>query len=190
MKVDNVSITETPALSEQDVTKYKSLIDFDEQDAKLLKAHSKVIKDKLDSLVEQFYKHQLTVPEIAVVITFNDRLPFLKQAMAQYIMELFAGQYGVDYVNRRLEIGRAHEGLGVETKFYLASFFQLEMVLQQTMNDVKDTALKNALHKVLQFDVQIAMDDFVEGLISKVKIAQRELENYAEIGRASCRERV
>ncbi len=180
MKVDNVSITETPALSEQDVTKYKSLIDFDEQDAKLLKAHSKVIKDKLDSLVEQFYKHQLTVPEIAVVITFNDRLPFLKQAMAQYIMELFAGQYGVDYVNRRLEIGRAHEGLGVETKFYLASFFQLEMVLQQTMNDVKDTALKNALHKVLQFDVQIAMDDFVEGLISKVKIAQRELENYAE----------
>ena len=179
MKADNTKFTQTTTLSEQDIAKHKSLIDFDDKDAVLLKGHEAVIKGKIDSLVEQFYQHQMTVPEIAAVIDIDDRLSQLKQTMAQYILELFGGVYGVDYVNRRLEIGRAHENLGVAARYYLASVYQLEMLLQQTIDEA-NSPLKAALHKVVEFDVQIVMDNYIENLMHKVKIAQDELEDYAE----------
>lgn len=53
----------------------------------------------------------MTIPEVKAVIGGDERLALLKSTMKKYIQELFVGDYGVDYVARRLEIGKAHENL-------------------------------------------------------------------------------
>lgn len=183
MKADKTSNTQQQVIPEQEIASHKSLIGFDDKDADLLKAHGQIIKDKLGSIVDQFYAHQLSIPEVAAVIGDDERLATLKKTMAQYITELFTGNYDSSYVGRRLEIGRAHENLGVSAKYYLAAVFQLENLLQQTVesrDEVSASALRAALHKILQFDIQIVMDNYISNLLTKVKVAQDELEDYAE----------
>lgn len=183
MKSDNASAAQQVSFAEQDIAIHKSLIDFDDKDAKLLKAHGSVIEDRLDSIVETFYQHQMTIPEVKAVIGNEARLATLKKTMAQYIQELFAGDYGNDYVARRLEIGKAHESLGVAARYYLSAVYQLENLLRETIDDKDEKSnapLRSALHKVMQFDVQIVMDNFISNLLAKVKLAQAELEDYAE----------
>lgn len=183
MKADNSGVTEAPVLSEQDISNHKSLIDFDDKDASLLKAHGAVIEGQIDSIVEKFYRHQLTMPEVKAVIGDDERLSRLKSTMKKYIQELFAGDYGSEYVSRRLEIGKAHENLGVAARYYLSAVHQLENLLRESIDDKDDKSnapLRSALHKVMQFDVQIVMDQFISKLVAKVKYAQGELEDYAE----------
>ena len=170
-------------LSEQEIDSHKTLINFGADDAKLLKAHASVVEAQLDSIVDRFYDYQMSIPEEKAVISIDDRLSYLKQTMKTYIQELFSGDYGLAYANRRLEVGRSHENLGVSAKFYLSAAYQLENLLRETIDNTNDAAnapLRSALHKVMHFDIQIIMDTFIESLVSKVRIAQEELEDYAE----------
>lgn len=181
MKANSTKVTQP--LTEQEISNHKSLINFGDDDVRLLKAHAGVIEKQIDSIVDQFYDYQLSIPEVNAVISLDDRLPRLKQTMKVYITELFSGEYGVDYVNRRLEVGKAHENLGVSTKYYLSAAYHLENLLRETIDDKNDAAnapLRSALSKVMHFDVQIIMDTFIESLVSKVRTAQEELEDYAE----------
>lgn len=183
MKTDTVSSSDDNGLSAQAIARHKNLLGFDDKDAALLKAHQANVISQIDSLVDRFYQQQMAIPEVAAVIGDDQRLLVLKKTMTQYIRELFGGEYGSAYVARRLEIGKAHENLGVEARFYLAAVYQLEMLLQQTIEsgDESQTApLRSALRKILQFDTQLVMDNFINNLLDKVKVAQRELEDYAE----------
>jgi len=181
MKANNTNTAQ--ALSEQEIDSHKALINFGEEDARLLTTHAVVIEPQLGSIVDRFYDYQLSIPEIKVVLSVDDRLPRLKETMKGYIRELFSGDYGVDYVQRRLEIGKVHENLGVSAKFYLSAAYQLENILRETIDNTTDSAnapLRSALHKVMHFDIQIIMDTFIDSLVSKVRTAQEELEDYAE----------
>ena len=183
MKADNSSITQAPTLSQQDIANHKALIGFDDKDAKLLKAHGALIEDQLETIIDKFYQHQMTIAEVKAVLSVDERLARLKTTMRQYIHELFAGEYGSAYVERRLEIGKAHENLGVGARYYLAAVYHLENLLRDTIHDKDNQSnapLRSALHKVMQFDVQIVMDQFIGNLMAKVKVAQDELEDYAE----------
>lgn len=183
MKTDNSNATDTLALSVQDIASHKSLIDFDDKDAKLLKMHGATIDGQLDGIVEKFYERQMLIPEVSAVISVGGRLDRLKPTMKKYIQELFAGDYGSDYAEGRLNIGTAHENLGVAAKYYLSAVYQLENLLRETIvhrDDKSNAPLRSALHKIMQFDVQIVMDNFISNLLAKVKIAQDELEDYAE----------
>lgn len=180
MKADNAS---AQAMSEQEINSHKSLINFSDEDTKLLKKHASVVEAQLDDIVDKFYEFQLAIPEIKAVLDIDDRLSRLKETMKSYILELFSGDYGDAYVRRRLEVGRAHENLGVSAKFYMAAAYHLESLLRQTIENTTDAAnapLRTALHKVMHFDMQIIMDTFIDSLVSKVRIAQDELEEYAE----------
>ena len=183
MKADNTSKTATSALSGQDIESHKSLLNFDDKDAQLLKAHGAQIAAQLDAIIDKFYEHQMAISEVSAIIQADDRLPRLKATMKQYVQELFCGDYGSDYVARRLEIGKAHENLGVAARYYLSAAYQLENLLRDTIDERDDKAnapLRSALHKVMQFDVQVVMDKFIDNLVAKVKVAQDELEDYAE----------
>lgn len=183
MKADNLNTTEIPVVSGQDIDTHKSLIGFGEEDARLLKDYAAIIEGQIGTVVDKFYEQQMSIPEVSAVIAVDNRLPHLKQTMKKYIQELFAGEYGSDYVARRLEIGRAHENLGVAARYYLSAIYQLENLLRDTIdnkNNESNAPLRSALHKVIQFDVQIVMDNFINNLLAKVRVAQEELEDYAE----------
>ena len=106
--------------------------------------------------------------------------------MRLYIVELFSGYYGIEYVNRRLRIGKVHKQIGVPPKFYISAIWLLEQTIIKKIDEAKENeievadkpGIKLALNKLLMLDTEFVFDTYISSLVSEVQTAKEELQNY------------
>lgn len=144
----------------------------------------------VEGIVAEFYDHQLDIAEISAIISDADTLKRLRSAMHGYVLQLFDGEYGMDYVNTRLRIGKVHARIGVSPKLYVASLHKLEMILRHHASRHGATPeLLDALHTLFLFDLQLVFDTYIQGLMSQVESAHTQLQSYASTLEAQVAER-
>ena len=119
----NKTLAEQLQITNLEIEKRKKLLDFSGEDAELLLSYKPMVAKYLDGIVKTFYDHQLKVPEIALLIGDSETFRRLESAMHRYILDLFDGHYDLEYVNRRLRIGKVHQRIGVSSKLYLAAIY-------------------------------------------------------------------
>ena len=184
----NKTLAEQLQISGLEIEKRKQLLDFTDEDADTLRAYKPLIAKYLDSIVKQFYDHQLQVPEISLLIGDAETFRRLSSAMHRYILDLFDGHYDEEYVNRRLRIGKVHQRIGVSSRLYLAAIYQLQKILENTLliqgkseNEwiVREKA-RTSLNKIITFDVQLVLDTYISSLVNQVENVRSELRNYSE----------
>lgn len=184
-------------ITDREIAYRKSLLEFSDEDAYLLRQCHPTIEVYLDEIVERFYQKQLETNEIALLIGDAETLHRLHQAMRGYILELFQGYYDAEYVNKRLRIGKVHMRIGVSAKLYVAAINQLENILALYFDQcpvVKDDleaaeTVRQSLHKLLLLDIQLVFDTYLASVHSQVETAREELEAYAESLEAVVEER-
>ena len=182
------SLAEQLQLNDREIQARKDLLDFSADDAKSLTELQSEVAEKLDDIVEAFYTRQLESREISLVIGDAETLQRLRGAMRRYILELFEGYYDAEYVNKRLRIGKVHQRIGVSPKLYVSALSLLQATLNEFLltDDAKKKGCegcetrRNALHKLLMFDMQLVFDTYISTLVSEVETARIELEEYAE----------
>ena len=172
-----LSFPELLQISDDEIQSRKDLLDFTADDEALLKTLQPIVADNLEKMVTAFYDQQLESPEIAMVIGNTNTLIQLRNSMRRYIRELFQGDYGTKYVNKRLHIGKVHQRIGVSPKLYLAA----QSLLQNTIYDaiLPSTGRKseyasrekqrNALRKLLTFDSQLVFDAYISDLTEQLR---------------------
>ncbi len=137
----------------------------------------------IDGLVEEFYKHQTSIDEVALLINDADTLERLKQAQKHYILSLFAGDYEEEYVKSRLRIGIVHKRIGVSPFLYLSGIQQLKHLINQLIEKVSpdDMAkpLIESLDKLILFDVSYVFDTYINSLVTETTNAKKKIEQYA-----------
>ncbi len=182
------TLSEQMQLTEREIEKRQTLFNITGDDIKNMALCKPYIEQRLDSIVEEFYKYQLSIPEIDLLIGDAETLRRLKSAMADYIRDLFGGYYGSEYVNRRLRIGKVHKRIGVAPKLYISTMNVLYEVLASELENFSPTlptspgskSLHRSLHKILMFDVELVFDTYIHSLLAEVETAKAEVENYAE----------
>lgn len=197
MQVSLQTLVEQMKLSERELDQRKSLVQFGPVDVECLRAHREFIAEHIDEIVEQFYESQLSVAEIALLIGDVDTLGQLRNSMRRYITELFDGFYDLNYVNKRLRIGKIHKQLGVPPKYFISAIWQLENILNQYiagyssrigMDDVGEK-LQQALHKLFTLDMQFVFDTYIASMVSEVNIAKEQMEIQVAQMEATIQER-
>lgn len=178
------SLAEQMHIHDLEITRRKELLGFTRQDAELLAACKPYISDKIEDLVEQFYRRQTTINEIAVIIGDADTLSRLRTAMIRYTIDLFSGNYGVEYVNNRLRIGLVHKRIGVEPKYYLSAMRVLKGLLLDTLDAhlhdrQQREATWQALDKLLYFDNELVFDTYIRSLLAEIESAKNKAVSYA-----------
>ena len=185
MRQTEKTLLEQLRFNEFEISQRKQLFDFDNRDIKLLKSLRSVIEQRLDEIVEKFYELQTGNPEIALLIGDADTLYRLTLAQRKYIIDLFSGEYGVDYVNNRLRIGLVHKRIGVEPKLYLSAVHTLKHLLSEIIRQESDSAqhhaqIIHALEKLLMFDNTLVFDTYIRSLVSEIEIAKQKSDIYAK----------
>jgi hypothetical protein len=71
----------------------KALVGFTEEDISYLLIGRTYVMPEVESVIEEFYRKQLTVPEIASAIGTSETLEKLRTIQRKYIDELFSGTY-------------------------------------------------------------------------------------------------
>ncbi|RQG99249.1 globin-coupled sensor protein [Natrarchaeobius oligotrophus] len=120
--VDGSELTDDLEIDRREIEWRKSFTRFDDVDAERLEAMEPLFREIADDLVEEFYDHlQSDAKSNAVLRASSKQVEQLKRTQRQYLVELADGEYGQDYFDRRARIGKLHELLEMEPKFYLGS---------------------------------------------------------------------
>lgn len=188
MQSTSQTLAEQMQVTERELEQRKLLMQFGSQDVDILKAHRVFIAEVVDDIVQTFYTNQLAVPEISLLIGDSDTMSRLRRAMRRYILELFDGYYDLDYVNRRLRIGKVHKQIGVSPKLFISGIWLLEKLISQKITvyagqiDAAETGekLKETLHKLLMLDTQFVFDTYISSLVAEVSIAKGQMEDQIE----------
>jgi diguanylate cyclase len=194
MKQTEQTLLEQMQITEFEVDYRKALLFFTQADVKSLLSCKPVIEKTVDTLVAEFYQSQTGVTEIALLIGDAGTLDRLQVAQRRYVLDLFSGQYDLEYVNNRLRIGLVHKRIGVEPKLYLSAIHTLTQLLHDTISrafqdEVERQAILAALDKLLLFDVTLVFETYIRSLVSEIETAKNKSELYARILEEKVKER-
>lgn len=184
MKKTEQTLLEQMRISEFDIEHRKELLAFGEEDVAALLACRALVEAHIDNLVDEFYKVQTNIAEIALLIGDADTLERLRNVQRRYILDLFGGVYDIEYVNNRLRIGMVHKRIGVEPKLYLSAIQMLRELLVGVIEDSGDDAklirkrLK-ALEKLFYFDITLVFETYIRSLVSEIETAKNKSDQYA-----------
>lgn len=182
------TLAEQLSMTAHELEMRKNLLGFTRADEDILKQHRPLFAKSLDDIVKKFYDKQIEFPEISLLIGDVETLRRLKSAMRRYILELFDGIYDMEYVNKRLRIGKVHQRIGVSPKLYIAAIRLLEDELLGAISGHQFTdenpeqveLLKKALNKLLMLDIQLVFDTYISSLVREAESARTELRDYAD----------
>jgi diguanylate cyclase (GGDEF)-like protein len=194
MKSTDKTLIEQMRITDFEISGRKDMLYLTADDAKSLNNAKPYIEAGLSKLVDDFYKLQTAMPDIALLIGDSDTLNRLRNAQRVYILDLFGGRYDIEYVNNRLRIGLVHKRIGVEPKLYLAAIQVLkqlivELIQKSIPEQEQHKAIIIALDKLLMFDISLVFDTYIRSLVSEIEISKDKIEQYANALEEKVKER-
>ena len=169
----------------------KKFVDFGDEDAHALKALRPLIQEHAEEIVEAFYSNVERFNELLEIIkdtsvTVNQ----LKVTQKRYLLEMFDGEYGEAYFERRLYVGVVHNRIGLSPRWYLGSFSVysreiIKLILRHyRWNAQKREQALHAVHKIVSIDSQLAIDTYIDGVMTdlrNVSLSKNELEEKMSV---------
>lgn len=85
MKATNQTLMHQMHISMQDIERRKQLLGLTDQELAELASIGGIVAPILDTMVDEFYENQTSIPEIATLIGDLDTLKRLQRAQHQYL---------------------------------------------------------------------------------------------------------
>jgi signal transduction histidine kinase len=151
-----------------------------------------------DRLVSAFYRHLLSFAGTRHLLADPDVKQRLLRKQRDYLLSLAGPELDDAYFEERVRIGRTHERIGLEPRWYLGAYSLYFSLLAPLLNDAlgNDAArlerATGALTKLFVLDAQLAMEAYMERregelaqLNAELSAATRALErDFEEQGEA------
>ncbi|NVK41895.1 MAG: GGDEF domain-containing protein [Oceanospirillaceae bacterium] len=180
------TLAEQLKITEREIEERKALVGFGDRDVEVLQQWKPLVQRDIDLIVDEFYRRQRSIAEVALLIGDSETFRRLHNSMRRYVLELFDGFYDSEYVNKRLRIGKVHKQIGVSPKLYIGAIVTLQEVLRQHLSSAtgasdcgESTTVLQSLHRLMMFDVQFVFDTYIHSLVSEVDAIRHKVEDYA-----------
>lgn len=185
MKPTEQTLVEQMRISDLELAHRKALLNFSQKDVDIIRDRKSDIEADLAEIVDEFYKNQTEINEVVLLIGDADTLNRLRNAQRIYILDLFSGNYDIEYANRRLRIGLVHKRIGVEPKLYLSATRTLhEIIMKSILRHVEESEkikdIFSALDKLFYFDVTLVFDAYIGSMLTEIETGKQNLESYAK----------
>jgi two-component system, NtrC family, sensor histidine kinase HydH len=181
----------TPAAFEQ----LKRYLEFGKADAENIRSLAGEARALIPNVVEQFYGHILADPEALRIFTGGEeQIDRQRRVMRGWLEDVFAGDYGPEYVKKRTEIGHAHVRVGLPQHYMFTSMevvwrgFFVGLIGDSTSATRRREL--SSLHALLMLDLAIMLASYQDSYTEQVRKRERSAveekltraEHLAEIG--------
>ncbi len=165
-----------------DIAERKAFLELTQQDASRLAELHAGLAPVGDAFTTAFYRHLLSFEGLRSLLADEQSLAQLKRAQSEYFCSLTAGEYGDAYVENRVRVGRVHQRIGLEPKWYIGAYRKylsdlMPLLWDQCEADAAQFLVTyDSLLKIVMFDIGLALDSYFEADLK----ALRELKHYAD----------
>ena len=149
----------------EELNEQMQMIDLTEEDLSLLRLMKPVVERDIDSITEQFYNTVLGVNKLEAIILEHSSIERLKKTLKQHIIEIFDGNVDEHYIAKRLNIAKIHKRVGLEPKWYLSAFQNLQNVFitavyKQSLKESETLRVVQTITKLLNFEQQLVLEAY------------------------------
>lgn len=162
-------------------------IGFSEPDARLLRELGPLIESQADTIVEAFYTNLAAHPQLLDIISrAGSTVERLKAKQRSYLLEMFGGDYGETYFNRRLGIGVVHNRIGLGPQWFLGSYaLYTRMITPLILRHYRwrpGRAIRaiEAFSKIVSLDSQLVIETYVHGVTAELSGALHDYTSFVE----------
>ncbi|MCK2125179.1 EAL domain-containing protein [Thauera aromatica] len=167
-----------------EIAERKAFLRLGDDDAASLRAvHAAIGAQGRHGFSDAFYAALRSRPALAALLRDDATVARLKAAHERYFGELSAGEYGTDYVERRLEVGVTHARIGLEPKWYVGAFREYLSGMVDTLWAHSDGRREqfvpafDALLKVALFDLGLTLDTYIHADKRRIALRDRAIES-------------
>ncbi|MHA6260145.1 protoglobin domain-containing protein [Sporosarcina sp. CAU 1771] len=141
------------------------LIDLTGKDLALVKTYQPYIQAGVEEVVSVFYDQVLSVPSLRKIIEERTQVDRLKQLLATYIVAMFEGEINEVSIKKKMKLAQMHFNIGLEPKWYMGTFQQLQEVFIRLFTKEMPTSLERekamlTVSKLVNFEMQIVLEEY------------------------------
>ncbi|MFQ5494759.1 MAG: protoglobin domain-containing protein [Phycisphaerae bacterium] len=176
------------------VEEMKRSIGFGAPDVANVRALAPHVEPCIAPTVDRFYDRLLQTKGAAAVLNGRpEQIKRLRDTLLIWLRELFYGDYGPTYFQKRLRIGSAHVRVGLP-QHYMFTGMELiwqELSLRLRAADIPEVSAKlDSLHKLLMFDLAVMLESYKDSYAEDIRRSERttmeekltRAEHLAQIG--------
>lgn len=148
-----------------------AFMQIDDDSKKLLKDFWNSVEPALPSLLEGFYRHVTSVPELGKLL--GNEVPRLKKAQGSHWERLFSGRFDEAYFQGVRAIGLVHNKIGLEPRWYIGGYnFVLSALTDlaaktHRWSPSKARAIIRAVNCAVMLDMDIAISVYQDALLTE-----------------------
>lgn len=176
-----IELTSMPELEKQ-----MKLIGIHEEELRRLKSFQPYVVAGIQDVAEVFYRNVLEIPSLRKIIEERTQIDPLKKTLGSYIIAMFDGIFNEETIERKRKLARMHFKIGLEPKWYMGTFQQLqEVIIALIVKDILDSALREQImltvSKLINLEMQIVLEEYEKENIKlrnmQYDIVKNELKN-------------
>lgn len=202
-KVSNKSYFEIANYAQQvnlDVSNYPNLhkqlqlLKLTKEDLAVIKQLEPFAQQVVPVMVEKFYGAISLSPELVDIIGSSARMERLKGTLTKHLEAMFNCNIDSNYIEERQTIAHVHVKIGLQSKWYIASFQSLmttfiDFISQIEMSNEEMAKAINAFSKLINFEQQLVIEAYekeeqrirTESLEMKYRIVERIQQTAQEL---------
>ena len=170
-------------------------VGFSPIDAANVSALRDCVAPFISEVTEKFYEALLKNPTARAIFTGGDRqIAHQRQVLAVWLSEVFGGNYGHEYYEKRFQIGLTHLQVGLPQQYMCMGiqliWQELDRVIRRERVPQQDKKLVS-LHKLLMVDLAVMLDSYTASYVEQTRKSEHHMveerltqaEHLAEIGK-------
>ncbi|WP_079523519.1 globin-coupled sensor protein [Solibacillus isronensis] len=185
----NLDVSNYPNLHKQ-----LQLLKLTKEDLAVIKQLEPFAQQVVPVMVEKFYGAISLSPELVDIIGSSARMERLKGTLTKHLEAMFNCNIDSNYIEERQTIAHVHVKIGLQSKWYIASFQSLmttfiDFTSQIEMSNEEMAKAINAFSKLINFEQQLVIEAYekeeqrirTESLEMKYRIVERIQQTAQEL---------
>ncbi len=175
-------------MTPSDWERRKHFAGFTEDDAQLLAGMRAQAEQYVDQVIDDLYTQFFAFEETKSFFEDEAIASRVRSMQKEYFLGLMAGDYGMEYLENRLQIGRVHERIGLEPRWYIGAYAfyvrsMLPRILENSGSTPQETSASvSALMKLILLDVELAISAYST---AREETISRQQDEIIELQRRS-----
>jgi len=143
-------------------------IDFHPADAAALKQARPILEANVQKILAKFYGHIEGYPNLISLFRGQAGVTHAREAQAKHWLTMFEGSFDEAYVERVKRIGKTHERIGLEPRWYIAGYALALGELQALIVDhfrkkpAEGAVVMKAVTKAVMLDMDYAISVYID----------------------------
>ena len=179
--------------ADQSIQSRLDFIGIDNATRAALRELQPLIAGALPGILDQFYSHLAKYPQVAKLFPSEAVMRHAKEAQIRHWAMISAAAFDDSYVQSVTRIGRTHNRLGLEPRWYIAGYSmivtgllrEIEMKIAEgwfggSASREKKAVLQNAMTRAAMLDMDLAISVYLDAAKEEKQTAMRKLADDFE----------